>query len=53
VSDGYDDGEAKYHLPEWCSTNDCEDERCHRCFPRQTCSRHEKCLDSRKGTPDD
>ena len=40
---GDPDGEALYPLPEWCSTNSCEDERCHRCFPRKGCTKHEKC----------
>lgn len=44
--DGYPDGEAKYPLPEWCSTNACEDPRCHRCFPRSECRKHEKCRDA-------
>ena len=42
-ADGYDDGESKYPLPEWCCNNACEDPRCHRCFPRPGCSKHEKC----------
>jgi hypothetical protein len=28
----------------WCATNDCDQEECHRCFPREGCHDHEKCV---------
>jgi hypothetical protein len=52
-SDGHSDGETKYALPEWCSTNGCESRRCHRCFPRKECKVHEKCVEFQEEDADD
>jgi len=51
--DGWGKGDACYPLPEWCSSNDCEDERCHRCFPRSKCKVHEKCVEFQEEDEDD
>jgi len=35
-----DDGDT-----DWCETNDCEQTSCHRCWPREGCGLHDKCMD--------
>ena len=46
--DGWGADDALHPLPVWCSTNDCDDERCHRCFPRKGCYEHRKCIAHRE-----
>jgi hypothetical protein len=43
--DGYGSDDAVHALPEWCSTADCGDPRCHRDVPRAGCTTHRKCRD--------
>jgi hypothetical protein len=43
--DGYGGDDAVHALPEWCSTGDCGDSRCHRDRPRAGCTEHRKCRD--------
>jgi hypothetical protein len=43
--DGYGSDDAVHPLPEWCSTGECGDPRCHRDRPRAGCTTHRKCRD--------
>lgn len=29
----------------YCDTSECDEESCHRCYPRHGCQEHEKCMD--------
>jgi hypothetical protein len=32
--------------PSWCADNNCDQEECHRCYPSEVCSEHDKCLEA-------
>lgn len=45
--DGYSSDDGVHALPGWCSGG-CAHGACHRCFPRASCTEHQKCSDAAK-----